>query len=151
MLVPAIAVAHSPSHCLRSLSTVVLEPKKRKPVTTSTFSPSTCHAVTGPDATQQRESAISIYICPFHLEPPYFFKEFPKNTTEGGECQIYIQVPRHTGPFSLGTEQDWIRLLWGLGLQRSPERGGSSGLNCVPPNSHTETLASRVSVFRVKG
>ena len=30
---------------LQSLSTVILEPKKRKPVTTSTFSPSICHTV----------------------------------------------------------------------------------------------------------
>ena len=35
---------------LQSPSTVILEPKKRKSVTTSTFSPSICHAVMGPDA-----------------------------------------------------------------------------------------------------
>ena len=35
---------------LQSLSTVILEPKKRKSVTASTFSPSVCHAVMGPDA-----------------------------------------------------------------------------------------------------
>ena len=35
---------------LRSLSTVILEPKKRKSVTASTFSPSICHEVMGPDA-----------------------------------------------------------------------------------------------------
>ena len=35
---------------LQSLSTVILEPKKRKPVTVSTFSPSICHEVMGPDA-----------------------------------------------------------------------------------------------------
>ena len=35
---------------LRSLSTVILEPKKRKSVTASTFSPSICHDVMGPDA-----------------------------------------------------------------------------------------------------
>ena len=36
-----------------SLSTVVtaMEPKKIKPVTVSTFSPSICHEVMGPDAT----------------------------------------------------------------------------------------------------
>ena len=33
---------------LQSPSTVILEPKKRKSVTTSTFSPSICHAVMGP-------------------------------------------------------------------------------------------------------
>ena len=35
---------------LQSPSTVILEPKKRKSGTTSTFSPSTCHEVKGPDA-----------------------------------------------------------------------------------------------------
>ena len=35
---------------LQSLSSVILEPKKRKSVTTSTFSPSICHAVLGVDA-----------------------------------------------------------------------------------------------------
>ena len=35
---------------LQSPPTVILEPKKRKSVTTSTFSPSICHAVIGPDA-----------------------------------------------------------------------------------------------------
>ena len=35
---------------LQSLSTVILEPKKRKSVTASTFSPSICHEVMGPDA-----------------------------------------------------------------------------------------------------
>ena len=36
---------------LQSPSAVILEPKKRKSVTTSTFSPSICHAVMGLDAT----------------------------------------------------------------------------------------------------
>ena len=36
--------------CLQSPSTVILEPKKRKSVTSSTFSLSICHAVMGPDA-----------------------------------------------------------------------------------------------------
>ena len=36
---------------LQSPPTVVLEPKKRKSVTTSTFPPSICHEVMGPDAT----------------------------------------------------------------------------------------------------
>ena len=31
-------------------SAVILEPKKRKSVTASTFSPSVCHEVMGPDA-----------------------------------------------------------------------------------------------------
>ena len=35
---------------VQSLSTVILEPKKRKSVTAPTFSPSICHAVTGSDA-----------------------------------------------------------------------------------------------------
>ena len=35
---------------LQSLSTVILEPKKRKSVTTFSFFPSVCHAVMGPDA-----------------------------------------------------------------------------------------------------
>ena len=35
---------------LRSLSAVVLEPKKMISVTVSTFSPSICHKVMGPDA-----------------------------------------------------------------------------------------------------
>ena len=35
---------------LHSSSTVILEPKKRKSITASTFSPSICHAVMGPDA-----------------------------------------------------------------------------------------------------
>ena len=35
---------------LQSLSTVILEPKKIKYVTASTFSPSICHEVMGPDA-----------------------------------------------------------------------------------------------------
>ena len=35
---------------LKSLSTVILEPKKIKSVTTSTFSPSVCHEVIGLDA-----------------------------------------------------------------------------------------------------
>ena len=33
--------------CLQSLSAVILEPKKRKSVTASTFLPSICHEVTG--------------------------------------------------------------------------------------------------------
>ena len=36
--------------CLQSLSTVILEPKKIKSVTVSTFPPSICHEVMGPDA-----------------------------------------------------------------------------------------------------
>ena len=35
---------------LQSLSTVILEPKKIKSVTVSTFSPFICHDVMGPDA-----------------------------------------------------------------------------------------------------
>ena len=35
---------------LQSPSAVILEPKKRKSVTVSTFSPSICHEVLGPDA-----------------------------------------------------------------------------------------------------
>ena len=35
---------------LQSPSAVISEPKKWKPVTTSTFSPSICHEVVGPDA-----------------------------------------------------------------------------------------------------
>ena len=35
---------------LQSLSVVILEPKKRKSVTVSTFLPSICHNVMGPDA-----------------------------------------------------------------------------------------------------
>ena len=35
---------------LQSPSTVILEPKKRKSDTVSTFSPSVCHEVIGPDA-----------------------------------------------------------------------------------------------------
>ena len=35
---------------LQSLSAVILEPKKMKFLTTSTFSPSICYAVMGPDA-----------------------------------------------------------------------------------------------------
>ena len=35
---------------LQSLSTVVLEPKKIKPVSVATFSSSVCHEVMGPDA-----------------------------------------------------------------------------------------------------
>ena len=35
---------------LQSLSTVILEPKKIQSVTVSTFSPSICHEVMGPDA-----------------------------------------------------------------------------------------------------
>ena len=36
---------------LQSPSAVILEPKKRKSVTVSTFSPSICHGIMGPDAT----------------------------------------------------------------------------------------------------
>ena len=35
---------------LQSPSAVILEPKKRKSVSVSTFSPSICHEVVGPDA-----------------------------------------------------------------------------------------------------
>ena len=35
---------------LQSLSAVILEPKKLKSATASTFSPSICHEVIGPDA-----------------------------------------------------------------------------------------------------
>ena len=35
---------------LQSTSTVILEPKKLKSATVSTFSPSICHKVMGPDA-----------------------------------------------------------------------------------------------------
>ena len=35
---------------LQSLSVVILEPRKIKSVTASTFSPSICHEVMGPDA-----------------------------------------------------------------------------------------------------
>ena len=38
---------------LQSLSTVILEPKKRKSVTASTFNPSICHEVMGLDATKK--------------------------------------------------------------------------------------------------
>ena len=41
---------HLLSSRLQSLSTVILEPSKRKSVTTSTFPPSICHAVMGLDA-----------------------------------------------------------------------------------------------------
>ena len=50
----AIAFLPRSNHLLISwlqlLSAVILEPKKRKSVTTSTFSPSICHEVVGPDA-----------------------------------------------------------------------------------------------------
>ena len=35
---------------VQSLSTVIMEPKKRKSVTASAFYPSVCHEVMGPDA-----------------------------------------------------------------------------------------------------
>ena len=38
---------------LQSLSAVILEPKKRKSVTASTFNPSICHEVMGLDATKK--------------------------------------------------------------------------------------------------
>ena len=53
---PRFAIAFLPrSNCpliprLQSPSKVILEPKKRESVTTSTFSPSICHKVMGPDA-----------------------------------------------------------------------------------------------------
>ena len=47
---------------LQSPATVILEPKKIKPVTVSNFSPSVCHEVMGPDATfeelQSREESL---------------------------------------------------------------------------------------------
>ena len=39
---------------LQSPSPVILEPKKRKSVTTSTFAPSICHEVMGPDGWHHR-------------------------------------------------------------------------------------------------
>ena len=35
---------------LQSLSTVILDPRKRKSISASIFSPSICHEVMGPDA-----------------------------------------------------------------------------------------------------
>ena len=49
-----VIASHPRSKCLlipwlQSLPAVILEPKKRKPVTPSTFSPFICHAVMGPE------------------------------------------------------------------------------------------------------
>ena len=55
MLSMFVIVFLSRSKCLliswlQSLSAVILEPKKLKPVSAYTFSPSICHEVMGPDA-----------------------------------------------------------------------------------------------------
>ena len=56
LIMPGIVIALLPkSKCLlilwlQSLSAVILEPKKRKYITVSTFSPSVCHGVMGADA-----------------------------------------------------------------------------------------------------
>ena len=54
--------------CLQSLSTVILESKKIKSVTASTFSPSICHEMMGPDA------MISVFV--FLLFSFFFFIVF---------------------------------------------------------------------------
>ena len=43
-------IAFLPRSKLQSQSAVILEPKKIKSVTVSTFSPSICHEIMGPDA-----------------------------------------------------------------------------------------------------
>ena len=45
---------------LQSPSTVILEPKKRKSVTASTFSPSTCHEIMEADAMN-----LGLFVCLF--------------------------------------------------------------------------------------
>jgi len=56
-MLPSLAIAFLPrsKHLLitwlQSLSTVILEPKKIKSITVSTFSPSICHEAMGLDAT----------------------------------------------------------------------------------------------------
>ena len=54
---------------LQSPSVVILKPKKRKSVTTSTFPPSICHAVTGPDA------MILVFLI-FSLKPAHSLSSF---------------------------------------------------------------------------
>ena len=55
---------------LESPSAVILEPKKRKSVTTSTFSPSICHEVMGPDA-------MILAFLIFSFNPTLSFPSFP--------------------------------------------------------------------------
>ena len=54
---------------LQSPSAMILEPKKRKSVMISTFSPSICHAVMGLDA------MILVFLI-FNLKPPFLLSSF---------------------------------------------------------------------------
>ena len=45
---------------LQSASTMILEPKKRKSVTASTFSPPICHEVMGPNAAMKLKGTYSL-------------------------------------------------------------------------------------------
>ena len=72
---------------LQSPSAVILEPKKRKSVTTSTFSPSICHAVMGLDAK----------ILVFLIVLSWLFHSPPSPSSRGS------LVPLHLLPFGEGT------------------------------------------------
>ena len=65
--------------CLQSLSTVILEPKKRKSVTASTLSPSICHEVMGLDGTGSVFSILSFKPA-FSLSVKYFCTVMKKYT-----------------------------------------------------------------------
>ena len=56
---------------LKSPSTVILEPKRRKSITTSSFSPSICHEVMGLDAIIYFLKILLIYSFKSVLSPPH--------------------------------------------------------------------------------
>ena len=67
--------------CLQSLSTVILEPKKRKSVTASTLSPSICHEVMGLDGTGSVFSMLSFKQL-FHLVSNTFVQQWKNIQSE---------------------------------------------------------------------
>ena len=120
---------------LWSPSTVILEPKKRKYVTTSTFSPSICHEVMGLDA--------MILVFSWYLVLSLLFPSLPSPSSRGSLIPLHF-LPlgcyhlhiwgcwsfSHLSWFQLVTHPAWAFLMM-LSVYRLSKQGGSRQPSCT--------------------
>ena len=102
--------------CLQSLSIVILEPKKIKSVIASTFSPSICHEVMGPDA-------MVLVFCMLSFKPTFWLKKVrnlchPYSATPANQSEIlsnllqihFTSCPFYCHPGGVGFHYVTLRL-----------------------------------------
>ena len=77
---------------LQSMSTVILEPKKRKSVTVSTFSPSICHEVMEPGGMILAFWMLS-FILAFSLSSFTFIKRLFSSSSLSAYLRLFISLP----------------------------------------------------------